>query len=161
VDQLLAAIEGTTGTTASAMDMPPLELKELRTSLTELRQNVTSLPTPAEMAALLDGMRRTATQEDRTLLEVSSGIGLAFLTAGKAVTRDHLVVPYREDWAPVRNEGFGAYAGRIARPYRDAVSGHFDPHRQTFSERLAARAAKRLGWRPWRRRRPPAHAKSR
>ncbi len=138
VDQLLGAFEGTTGTSANVMDMPPLELKELRASLIELRDDVTSLPRPGELAALFDGLVRTARAENRSILEVSSGVGLAFLTSAQNMTRTHLVAPYREDWQPLRREGFGAYAGRVSGPYRDAIGGHFHPSRKTLTERAVA-----------------------
>jgi hypothetical protein len=48
-------------------------------------------------------------------------------------------VPYREDWEPLREEGFGAYARRIARPYGEAMAGHFDPQRPSWTERAFAR----------------------
>ena len=44
--------------------------------------------------------------ENRSLLEVSQGIGLAFLLSARSVSRDHVFVPYREDWKPLRDEGF-------------------------------------------------------
>ncbi len=143
VDDLLGALEGTTGSAAGLIDMPPLELKELRTSIGELRRDATSLPKPKELAQLFDGLKRTARLEGRSLLEVSSGVGFAFLTSARNVGRDHLVVPYREDWKPMRDEGFGAYAGRVSGPYRTAVGGHFDPTRQTWTERGARRG---MGW---------------
>ena len=143
VDDLLGALEGTTGSTAGLIDMPPLEIKELRTSILELRRDATSLPKPKELAELFDGLKRTAMMEGRSFLEVSSGVGFAFLTSARNVGRDHLVVPYREDWKPLRAEGFAAYAGRISGPYRSAVGGHFDRSRTTWTERGARRG---VGW---------------
>jgi hypothetical protein len=128
--------------------MPPLELKELRNSIGELRRDATSLPSPKEMGQLFDGLVRTSRLEGRSLLEVSSGVGFAFLTSAKNVGRDHLVVPYREDWRPLRDEGFGAYASRISGPYRAAIGGHFDPTRTSWTETGVPRLR---GW--WRRRR--------
>jgi hypothetical protein len=55
------------------------------------------------------------------------------------VSRTHLVTPYREDWQPLRNEGFAAYATRVGRPYARAVSGHFHPGRDTYTERFLTR----------------------
>jgi hypothetical protein len=46
VDDLLAAFEGATGTTARLVDLPPLELADLRTSLAELRSSASDLPSP-------------------------------------------------------------------------------------------------------------------
>ncbi len=142
VDDLLGALEGTTGTTARLIDLPPLELGELRTSLSELRTDAASLPTPADLARLFDGLVRTARMENRSLLQVSNGVGLAFLASARSVTRQHLIAPYGEDWSPLRNEGFGAYAVRVAGPYRSAINGHFDSGRPSWTERLARRTAR-------------------
>jgi len=151
VDQLLGALEGTSGTTASLIDLPPLEIAELRRSLGELKNDATSLPTPREMAALFDGLVRTARMEGHSLLDVSTGVGMAFLTSARNVGRDHLVVPYGEDWSPLRKEGFATYAARISSPYRDAIGGHFDPSKKTLTQKapgtargLAAKVRSRL-----------------
>jgi hypothetical protein len=139
IDDLLGALEGASGTTARLVDLPPLELTGLRTSLSELRASASELPTPKELAALYAGLWRLAARERRSLLEVSSGIGLAFLLSARHVGREHLAVPYREDWKPLREEGFAAYARRISEPYRAAVTGHFDPKRETWTERAMNR----------------------
>ena len=139
VDDLLGALEGASGTTARLVDVPPLELAQLRRSLGELRASAGDLPRPDELAALYQGLRRTAARERRPLLEVSAGVGLAFLTSARQVGRDHVVAPYSEDWAPLRSEGFGAYARRVARPYGAAMAGHFDPARPSWTERAVAR----------------------
>ena len=135
VDELLGVLERGAGRSAALVDVPPIELAELRRSLAELAAEREALPTPEELASAYEGLRRSARREGRPLLEVSTGIGLAFaLSAGK-LGREHLVVPYREDWQPVRREGFAAYAGRVAAPYRCAVEAHLDPGRPTLTER--------------------------
>jgi hypothetical protein len=139
VDDLLGALEGTSGTTARLVDLPPLELADLRASLAELRSSAGELPSPRELASLYRGLQREAARERRSLLEVSSGLGLAFVLSARSVGREHLVAPYGEDWRPLREEGFGAYYRRIAGPYRDAVAAHFDPGRPTWTERALAR----------------------
>ena len=150
VNDLLGALEGTTGTSANLIDMPPLELAELRRSVSEIQQDAKSLPSPKELAQLFDGLVRTARMEGRSLLDVSSGVGLAFLTSAKNVGRDHLVAPYREDWKPLRDEGFAGYAARVSGPYRTAITGHFDPTRRTWTERAPGHA--RHWWNRFRRR---------
>ena len=60
---------------------------------------------------------------------------LAFLLSAEKVSRRHLLVPYREDWAPIGDEGFAAYAQRVSAPYARAVQGHFDAERETWTER--------------------------
>jgi hypothetical protein len=139
VDELLGVLERGTGQAAALVDVPPVELAGLRRSLAELAAERESLPSPGELAAVYEGLRSAARREDRPLLEVSTGIGLAFLASAGRVTREHLVVPYREDWRPVRREGFAAYARRVAEPYRRAIEGHLDRERSTFTERIAAR----------------------
>jgi hypothetical protein len=119
--------------------MPPLELEELRTSLQELEEGASDLPTQEELAQVYEGLRRQAAREQRSLLEVSSGIGLAFLLSAQNLSRTHLIAPYQEDWKPLRNEGFAGYATRVGRPYAVAVIGHFDPERDTYTERYVTR----------------------
>jgi hypothetical protein len=141
VEELLGVLERTTGDTARLIDIPPLELRELRASLADLRSHADSLPSAEELAAVYSALRRTAETENRSLLEVSSGVGLAFLTSARKVSDAHIVAPYREDWQPLREEGFAAYAGRVGKPYRDAVSRHFQPSEATRTERLLDRFA--------------------
>ena len=93
VDALLGVLEGTTGTTAMLVDLPPLELAELRTSLAELRSSASELPSPRELAGLYQGLWRTAARERQPLLEVSAGMGLAFLLSARQLGREHLIAP--------------------------------------------------------------------
>jgi hypothetical protein len=139
VDQLLGVLERGAGKSAALIDVPPMELKELRSSIAELAAERKELPGPDELQSLYEGLVRQARAENRSLLAVSSGIGLAFLNSAQHVGREHVWVPYREDWQPLREEGFAAYARRVAQPYRDAVEGHFDAAKPTLTERLLAR----------------------
>lgn len=143
LDELLGALEASSGRAAGLLDVPPLELAELRASLAEFRDDAEGLPGPDELADLYRGLHLAAASERRPLLEVSAGMGLAFLLSARTVAREHLAVPYREDWRPLRREGFAAYARRVSRPYARAVSGHFDPGRVTWTDRLLARIGRR------------------
>lgn len=142
VDQLLGVLERGAGKSAALIDVPPMELRELRTSIAELAAERKELPGPDELQALYEGLVRQARAENRSLLAVSSGIGLAFLNSAQHVGRDHVWVPYREDWRPLRQEGFAAYARRVAQPYREAVESHFDEAKPTHTERLLGRIRK-------------------
>jgi hypothetical protein len=144
VDELLGVLERGAGRTARLVDVPPLELGELRRSLSELRDEREALPSQGELAAVFRALQAEARREDRSLLEVSSGVGLAFLLSARNVGREHLVVPYAEDWQPLRREGFADYSRRVAAPYGRAATGHFDSERETHTERLL----RRLGRRP-------------
>jgi hypothetical protein len=142
VDELLETLESSSGHTARLIDIPPLELAELRATLAELRRDASGLPGPGELAALYRGLREEAARERGSLLEVSVGMGMAFLLSAKTVANEHLAVPYREDWAPLRTEGFAAYARRVGAPYARAVGGHFDPKRPSWTERLLLKVEK-------------------
>jgi aconitate hydratase len=135
VDELLAAFEGASGTTARLVDIPPLEVEGLRRSLRDLREDAGGLPSPQELAKVYSALVREADREERSVLEVSVGMGLAFFNAARHVGREHVLSPYSEDLKPVRDEGFGAYALRVGRPYGQAIARHFDPRRETLTER--------------------------
>ena len=75
LDDVLGALEGVTGTSARLIDVPPLEVEALSRSLADLRRDASGLPSPRELARALDGLRRTARLEGRSLLEVSVGVG--------------------------------------------------------------------------------------
>ncbi len=135
VDELLGALEQGSSHTAGLIDVPPVELAGLRRSLAELRDDVRSLPSPSELAATLEGLRREAAAEHASLLELSSSIGLAFLASARRLGRAHVINPYGEDWRPLRDEGITAYARRIAGPYCRAMAGHFDTERSSLTER--------------------------
>jgi hypothetical protein len=139
VDELLAALEGASGTTARLIDIPPLEVQALKQSLSDLREDAQGLPSPAELAAVYSALVHEADREETSLLEVSVGIGLAFFNSARKVGRQHVLDPYTEDLAPLRDEGFGAYALRVGRPYAQAVGRHFDPSRGTLTERAIDR----------------------
>lgn len=142
VDELLETLESASGRTAGLIDVPPLELAELRSTLGELRRDASGLPGPDELAALYRGLREEAARERGSLLEVSVGMGMAFLLSAKTVAGRDVVVPYREDWAPLRTEGFVAYARRVGAPYARAATGHFDPERPSWTERLLVKLAR-------------------
>ena len=135
VDELLVALEGSTGTTARLIDIPPLEVAALKRSLADLRADASGLPSPKEMSALFDGLRTEAVRERSSLLEVSTGVGIAFFNSARHIGRQHVLDPYGEDLKPLRDEGFAAFAGRVAKPYGAAIVRHFDPERATLTER--------------------------
>ncbi len=146
LDQLVGALANTAGQGARLVDLPPLEMEGLKRAIAELQADVSSLPRPAEMATLFDGLVKMAQSERKSLLEVSSGVGLAFLTAARRVGRDRVIRPYGEDWKPLQDEGFGAYAVRVAGPYRQAITGHFATDKLTVTERLPQYLPRVAAW---------------
>ena len=143
VDDLLASLQGTSGGAARLIDIPPLAVSELKTTLTELREGAGSLPSAEELQRLFRGLRAEAARERRSVLEVSTGIGLAFVVSARSVGTRHVAVPYQEDWQPLRDEGFAAYLRRVSGPYSRAIAGHFDPSHPTFTERGLTKLSRR------------------
>jgi hypothetical protein len=143
VDELLGALEGVSGTTARLVDIPPLELRALRRSLDDIRRDAGTLPGPEQLAGVFDGLRDAARRERASLLEVSVGIGIGFFNSARHVGRQHVLDPYREDLAPVRDEGLAAYARRVSAPYAAAVKRHFDTESRTYTERGIERMRRR------------------
>jgi hypothetical protein len=141
VDELLAALEGASGTTARLIDIPPLELEAVKQSLRDLREDASGLPHPEELAAVYSALVQEAEREEMSVLEVSVGMGLAFFNAARKVGRQHVLDPYTEDLKPVRDEGFGRYALRVGRPYAAAVTRHFDPRRETLTDKAMDKLA--------------------
>jgi hypothetical protein len=143
VDDLLAALEGASGTTARLIDIPPLELEGLRRTLGDLRSDAASLPAPEELHAVYVALAAESRREERSLLEVSVGMGLAFFNSARKVGRQHVLDPYTEDLKPLRDEGFGSYARRVGQPYAAAVGRSFLPGQTTLTERGIARLPRR------------------
>ena len=85
VDELLAALEGASGTTARLIDIPPLEVEGLKRTLTDLREDAEGLPSPSELAGVYSALVHEADREEKSVLEVSVGIGLAFFNSARAV----------------------------------------------------------------------------
>jgi hypothetical protein len=63
VDELLETLENASGRTARLIDIPPLELEELRSTLGEFREDASGLPGPQELASLYRGLRAEAARE--------------------------------------------------------------------------------------------------
>ncbi len=135
VDDLLASLEGASGTTARLIDIPPLELEAVKQSLADLREDASGLPSPEELEQVYSALVHEADREQRSLLEVSVGVGLAFFNSARKVGRQHVLDPYTEDLRPVRDEGFARYAWRVGKPYAGAVARHFDPRQPSLTER--------------------------
>lgn len=141
VGELEAAGVIAAGTEFASVDdlLAALEIEGLRRSLEDLRGDAKSLPTPPELAAVYRALVDEANRERRSLLEVSVGMGLAFFNSARKVGRQHVLDPYTEDLAPVRDEGFASYARRVGSPYAQAVARHFRPSSTTLTERGLAR----------------------
>lgn len=153
VDELLDALEDTSGLVAESLDTPPLSVGALRASWQKLRQEATDLPDADRLAGLYAELRQVAETEGRSLWSVSSLIAAGALRAGVRTGELHIFDYYEGALRTVRREGLPAYARRVTGPYLAVAWGHFDPKTMTHTERLLQRL--------WRRAEPPAGADNR
>ncbi len=153
MDDVLGAIQQTAGKTASLLDTPPLSVDQLKASLEETRQALTSadftsaLP-QAELARYWTEMHDIAQRDGVSLLEVSSAITLHSLgklgtitsgtltgikVAGGLLNRN-VLNHYVDSLSTLRQKGFFATINECYSPYVDAVWNNFSTDRETITE---------------------------
>lgn len=144
VDDLLAALEGTSGQMADTIDIPPMALAEMRASLGEFRQHAEDLPDPRDLGQIFAEMNRAAAEQNRSLFTVSSLVAAGAIQAGIQLGNAHLFSFYRDSLNTIRTEGVPAYVQRISRPYLEAAANHLRPSSGTHTQRLLGRFIRRL-----------------
>ncbi|MFO7168678.1 MAG: hypothetical protein DIU80_011715 [Chloroflexota bacterium] len=138
-EQLLRALEGTSGTMADAIDVPPLNVRDLRAAWEALRSHSDQLPGPERLAALFGQLQRAAGLEGRSLLEVSAAVALGAARAGITMGNVYLFDYYREALGTIAAERLATYLRRVSRPYLTRAVGHFDRAAPSYTERLVRR----------------------
>ena len=136
VEQLLGVLEQTSGRAADTIDVPPLNVPELRQSLAALRAHADELPTAESLGALFTDLRAVAQRERRSVLAVSSAVAAGAVQAGAQLGTVHVFEYYRSALAAIRTEGFPTFWRRVSSPYLEAAARHLDPRRRTRTERL-------------------------
>lgn len=139
VDELLNALENSTAQAADLVDVPPLNVDELRQSWVVLRDQAAGLPSPEQLTILFKDLQSVAGQQGRTLAEVSGLVATGALKTGLQMGSLHVFAYYQEALKALNREGWGVYALRVMRPYLYAGRSHFDPARRTYTERLLRR----------------------
>jgi hypothetical protein len=139
VHQLLDTLEGTSGLVAESLDVPPLNVEDLRTSWQNLRRQSSTLPTAERLADLYAGLKRVSKQEDRSLWSVSTMLAAGAVRAGVQVGQVHIFDYYDDALSSIGREGLAVYARRVTSPYLAVARGHFDRKRLTYTERLVQR----------------------
>ena len=138
-DELLTALEGTSGVLADAVDVPPLNVPSVRTSWRELQLQAAELPDAAGLEKIFAELQLAARQEDRSLLEISSLVGLGAVRAGVKLGNVHVFGYYRLALRTIVEEGLISFLRRTSTPYLTRAGSHFDPRSSTHSERLLRR----------------------
>ena len=139
VEELLNTLEGTSGLMAETVDVPPLNVRDMRSSWQALQQNVAELPDASRLASIYAQLQQVAKQEGRSLRSVSSLIAAGAVRAGVQMGHTYIFDYYRHALRTITTEGLPAYAQRVAKPYLAVAVGHFDPKRITHTERLLQR----------------------
>ena len=140
VNELLDALEDSSGIMAEALDVPPLSVEDMRSSWDEMREHATDLPDADELTNLHDELQATAEREDRSIQFMSSMIASGALRAGVNLGQVHIFDYYQDALDVINSEGIPRYSQRILQPYFYAGRDHFDPNRKTFTERLILRS---------------------
>jgi hypothetical protein len=81
-EELLNALEGTSGVLADTVDVPPLNVAGVRASWQELRRQAADLPDAEGLERIYSELRLAARPEDRSILEISSVVALGAVRAG-------------------------------------------------------------------------------
>lgn len=138
-DELLVELEESSGLMAEMLDMPPLNLADMRATWQELRSSVTELPDASRLTRIYALMEQVAKQEERSLWSISSLIAAGAARAGAQVGKVHIFDFYDRSLRTITAEGYYSYALRVIKPYRLVASSHFDPERITYTERALRR----------------------
>jgi hypothetical protein len=139
VEELLDALENTSGLAAETVDVPPLNVGDMRQTWQNLRLNATNLPDADRLAGIYRGMQHVAKQEGSSLPSLSGSIGSAAARAGVQTGQTHIFDFYVDSLRTINNEGLANYTRRKTLPYRVVAAGHFNPNRITHTERLLRR----------------------
>jgi hypothetical protein len=142
-EELLTALEGTSGVLADAVDVPPLNVAGVRASWQELRRQAADLPDARGLEEIFSELRLAARREDRSVMEISSVVALGAVRAGVRLGNAHIFDYYRGALRTITNEGLVSFLYRITTPYLTRARSHFDPKSSTLSERLLQRWADR------------------
>jgi hypothetical protein len=135
-DVLLARLEATSGTLADTIDVPPLNLDDLRATWEKLQQHDEELPDEDMLASIFMALQVSALREDRPLLEVSAMVALGAVQAGIEMGNTHLFDYYRTSLETIASEGLVFYLQRISLPYVRRAWQHFAPEASTYTVHL-------------------------
>ena len=136
VEELLDTLEGTSGQMADIVDIPPLNINDLRTSWIELKTSAKDLPNASRLANLYNDLQQVAKQEEQSVKSISSLITAGAARAGVQVGQTYIFDYYQEALELINNEGLAFYSKRVSRPYLMAAGTFFNPKRFTHTERL-------------------------
>jgi hypothetical protein len=136
---LLTALEGTSGTLADSIDLIPTSLDDLRAAWERLRQHSAELPDATELSALFAELQTAAAREGRSVLEISALVALGAARAGLKLGQIHIFDFYRDTLQSIADEGLARYTRRLSAPYLAGAINHMDAQRDTYTQRVLRR----------------------
>jgi hypothetical protein len=134
-DDLLATLETTSGTLADTVDLPPLNVADMRTTWHTLREQAGELPSAAELATIWEQLQRVSRTEGQSVLAVSSAVTMSAVRAGIQLGDAHIWSFYRRTLGDITAQGWWNYLRRSAAPYVRGAGRHLDPRHTTFTQR--------------------------
>jgi hypothetical protein len=139
VDELFTFFEESLGQAADTVDLPPLNLADMRASWRRLRDNAHRLPNPNQMARIYHDLQTVTQQEGRSIYTTSSLIALGALRTGIRMGNLHIFDYYRDALDSIRSDGLDGYVRRVTVPYLQMVVHHLAPQTVTLTERYLLR----------------------
>lgn len=155
VDELLGALGELAGTTATALDTPPLSLDGLKDTLQQTRKaldsvDVTKIIPQAELNRLWEEIHRTAVAEGVDPLAVSSAMtlfvldkvgtavqgALSSVRAAQNVLNRRVFDHYRMALEAIQQKGLFTVVSQAAQPYVEAVWLNFSTSKPTVTHEL-------------------------
>jgi hypothetical protein len=136
VEELLTALEGTSAVMADAVDLPPLNVGDLRQTWQNLRNHIDELPDPASLAQLYQNLQDVSKHEKVPLMTVSATIAGSAIKAGIHLGDVHIFTYYREILNALKTEGLLSYLRRISKPYMHGAAKQFNPDTKTLTQRV-------------------------
>jgi hypothetical protein len=136
VEELLDTLEGSSGMVAETLDVPPLNVRDMRDSWVELREKSTELPDADNLASLFAQLQQVAKQENSSIRSLSALIAAGAVRAGVRVGQLYIFDFYRDALRTINQEGLSLYSKRVTLPYLFVARRHFDTSQVSYTERL-------------------------
>lgn len=181
VEDILKAVQDSSGNAASMFDTPPLSVAQLRETLAATKASlesvdVTSILPEAELKKLWSEMRDVSTRDNVSLLGVSGAVTMGMLNRVKTVSQGtltgamvvgglfnrHVVSHYQNSLHTIIERGLYETLRETSAPYITAVWNNFGADKSTWTEEvISGRALKKSGFEKltgWFRRQDPVPA---
>ena len=107
VEELLDVLENTSGLAAESLDVPPLNVGDMRQTWQDLRLNASNLPDAGRLASIYSSMQHVAKQEESSLPSLSGSIGSAAARAGVQTGQTHIFDFYVDSLRTIDQRGSG------------------------------------------------------